>query len=113
MILAFALCIFASTPTAVPRTSVVPAGFLRDARAELRNDQHLAFEARIQWPATITRTSFVVEGLAAEGTVLFARPAIARAPAPAGRHKGTVQAHFDLELPTTAVVQELRVRLAH
>jgi len=108
MILALALCTLAG-----PRTNVQAAGFLRDARAELHRDNHLAFEARIQWPVTITRTSFVVEGFASDGSLLFARPVSAQAPAPVGRHKGTVRAHFDLELPTLVGVQELRVRLSH
>ncbi len=111
MFLAFALCTLAAA--AGPRTTVAQAGFLRDARAELHSDRHLAFEARIQWPATITRTIFVVEGLAADGQVLFARPVSASAPAPIGRHKRPVRAHFDLELPSLDGVQELRVRLAH
>jgi hypothetical protein len=113
MFLALALCTLACAPEAAVRTRLPVAGFLRDARAELRSDQHLTFEARIQWPATITRTSFVVEGLGADGQVLFARPVTASAPTPVGRHKRAVQARFDLELPSLDGVQELRVRLAH
>jgi len=113
MFLALTLCALACQPPAALHPQVEPAGFLRDARAELGSDRHFAFEARIQWPATITRTSFVVEGLASDGKLLFARPVNASAPAPAGRHKGTLPAHFDLELPSLDGVQELRVRLAH
>jgi len=102
-----------SLSTLALRPQVEPAGFLRDARAELRSDNHLAFEARIQWPATVTRTSFVVEGIGSHGKPLFALPVSAQAPAPVGRHKGTVRAHFDLEIPTLVGVQELRVRLSH
>jgi hypothetical protein len=113
MFIALALCTLTSAPAAAPHATIAQAGFLRDARVELRSDNHLAFEARIQWPATITRRSFVVEGLGSDGTLLFARPVTASAPTPAGRHKRTVPAHFDLELPSLAGVQELRVRLAH
>jgi len=112
MLVSIALCLLASAPAAAPRTSVAPAGFLRDARVELRANNHLAFDARIQWPATITRKSFVVEGLAADGTVLFSRAVTANAPTPAGRHKRSVAARFDIALPAIAGVQEVRVRLA-
>ncbi len=106
MLLTLALC-------ALPQATIPRAGFLRDARAELRADNQLVFEARIQWPATATRTSFVVEGLASDGSVLFARPATASALTAAGRQKRSVPAHFDLALPSLERVQELRVRLAH
>jgi hypothetical protein len=112
MLVSIALCLLASTPAAAPRTSVASAGFVRDARVELRANNHLAFDARIQWPATITRRSFVVEGLAADGAVLFTRAVTASAPTPAGHHLRTVQARFDVELPSLDGVQEVRVRLA-
>ena len=113
MLLTLALCTLAGPPAEARRATIAHAGFLRDARAELRADQHLAFEAWIQWPATITRKSFVVEALGSGGTLLFSHPVTASAPAPAGHHKRFVRAHFDLELPQIGGVQELRVRLAH
>jgi len=79
---------------------------------ELQAKEHLVFDAAIQWPATITRRSFVVEALAADGSVLFARPATASGRTPVGRHKRAVEAHFELDLPSTSGVHELRVRLA-
>jgi hypothetical protein len=112
MLLTLALCALSSAPAATPKATLVHAGFLRDARLELRKDDHLVFDAALQWPATITRRSFVVEGLAADGSVLFSRPVTASARTPAGHHKRSVAAHFDLELPSTAWVHELRVRLA-
>ena len=110
MLLSLALC--ALQPTSLPQATLPHAGFLRDARAELRADHHLAFEGRIQWPATATRTSFVVEGLGADGSVIFERPVQARAPTPAGHHRGFIPARFDLELPSLDGVARLRVRFA-
>ena len=105
MLLAFALC-------ALPQATLPQAGFLRDARSELRADGHFAFEGRIQWPATVTRTSFVVEGLTADGSLVFERPVQAHAPTPAGHHLGFVRAKFELALPALDGVAELRVRFA-
>jgi len=105
MLLALALC-------ALPQTSLPQAGFLRDARSELRADGHFAFEGRIHWPATATRTSFVVEGLASDGRLVFERPVKAHAPTPAGHHLGFVRARFELELPGLDGIAQLRVRFA-
>jgi hypothetical protein len=105
MLLALALC-------ALPQMSLPRAGFLRDARTELRADGHFAFEGRIQWPATATRTSFVVEGLAPDGSLIFERPVKAHAPTPAGHHLGFVRAKFELALPALDGVAQLRVRFA-
>src|SRR6185369_11724112 len=105
MLLALALC-------AVPQATLPQAGFLRDARAEIRSENLLAFEGRIQWPATATRTSFVVEGLAADGSLLFERPVKASAPTPPGHHLGFVRAKFELTLPALDGVSQLRVRFA-
>lgn len=101
MLLTLALC----------SLSVEGSGFLRDARFELRDAAHVSFEGRIQWPATITRTSFVVEGLGQDGVPLFALPVRARAESPVGRVKRSVRAHFELELPALEGVRELRLRL--
>ena len=105
MLLTIAFC-------ALPQATPPQAGFLRDARVELRSENKLAFEGRIQWPATATRTSFVVEGLAADGSLVFGRPAKARAPTPPGHHLGFVRTKFELELPALDGVAELRVRFA-
>jgi hypothetical protein len=105
MLLSLAFC-------ALPQATPPEAGFLRDARVELRAGRQLAFEGRIQWPATATRTSFVVEGLAADGSLLFERPVKARAPTPPGKHLGFVRAKFELELPALDGVTQLRVRFA-
>ena len=112
MLLSPALSTLACAPAAAPRASVVHAGFLRDARAELRSDNHLAFEATLQWPATASRRSFVVEGLGADGALLFSRPVTAHAPAPRAPRLRCVHASFELELPALEGVAELRVRLA-
>jgi hypothetical protein len=98
--------------SALPQMALPRAGFLRDARAEIRAENQFAFEGRIQWPATATRTSFVVEGLAADGSVIFERPAQAHAPTPAGQHLGFVRARFELCLPALDGVAQLRVRFA-
>jgi hypothetical protein len=111
MLLSLALCGLAAAPAGTPRTSVEHAGFLRDARVKFLPDARLAFEARVQWPPTVTRTSFVVEGLGPDGALLFSRPAAARTEAPAGQHLTSVAARFELELPPLAGVAELRVRL--
>jgi hypothetical protein len=87
--------------SALPQMALPRAGFLRDARAEIRAENQFAFEGRIQWPATATRTSFVVEG-----------PAQAHAPTPAGQHLGFVRARFELCLPALDGVAQLRVRFA-
>jgi hypothetical protein len=105
MLLTLAFC-------ALPQATLPHAGFLRDARTELRADGHFAFEGRIQWPATATRTSFVVEGLAADGSLVFERPVKAHAPSPAGHHLGFVRAKFELALPELDGVAQLRVRFA-
>lgn len=112
MLLTLALCTLCSAPAAAPKATVVHAGFLRDAQVELRKDDHLVFDAAIQWPATITRRSFVVEGLAADGSLLFSKPVTASVRAPIGRHKRSVAAHFDIELPSTPMLHEVRVQLA-
>jgi len=105
MLLTLAFC-------AIPQATLPQAGFLRDARAELRADDQLVFEGRIQWPATATRTSFVVEAFAADGSLVFERPVKAHAPTPAGHHLGFVRARFELALPALDGVTELRVRFA-
>lgn len=112
MLLSLALCTLAAAPAAAPRATIAPAGFLRDARAELQAGNHLVFDARIAWPATITRKSFVVDALGADGAVLYSRSVVAHARAPIGSHKRSVAAHFDLELPRLEGVGELRVRVA-
>lgn len=111
MLLSLALCGLAAAPAGTPRTTVEHAGFLRDARLELHADERLSFEARIQWPASVTRTSFLVEGLGPDGALLFSRPVAARTEAPAGPHLTSVAARFELALPPLAGVAELRVRL--
>jgi hypothetical protein len=78
----------------------------------VRSGNQLAFEATLQWPATATRKSFVVEALAPSGEVLFSRPVSARAPAARAPRLRTVHASFELELPALDGVEELRVRLA-
>ena len=114
MLLPLALVLFAApSPSAAaiaPR--VEHAGFLHDARARLTAPNHLVFEAKLNWPATITRRSFVVEGLAADGSVLFTRNATALAGNSRAPHKRSVTASFELELPALAGVADLRVRLA-
>jgi hypothetical protein len=112
MLLTLALCALGSAPAAAPTATVAHAGFLRDARVTLDARQHLVFDAAIQWPATITRRSFVVDGLAADGSVLCSRPVTASARTPVGVRKRSVAAHFDLELPATIGVHEWRVQLA-
>ncbi|MBK7643004.1 MAG: hypothetical protein IPJ19_08125 [Planctomycetes bacterium] len=112
MLLSLALLAATSVPAEAPHVSIAHAGFLRDARAELRADHHLVFDARLQWPATVTRTSFVVEALSADGAVLYSHPVSASARTAVGRHKRSVAEHFDLELPALEGVQQLRVRLA-
>ena len=112
MLLTLALCALGSAPAAAPQATITHAGFLRDARVTLEANQHLVFDAAIQWPATITRRSFVVDGLAVDGSVLFSRPVTASARTPVGLRKRSVAAHFDLELPATIGVRELRVHLA-
>jgi len=113
MILSLALCVLAAPQEAPPRASIQHAGFLRDARLELRADRQLAFAGRIDWPATITRRSFVVEALGADGTLLFSRPVTASAARASGRHKRAVEAHFELELPALEGVREVHVRCAN
>jgi hypothetical protein len=112
MLLSIALCLLAAEPAAQPKTTVEHAGFLRDARVEIAANHRLSFDARIQWPVTITRKSFVVEGLAADGAVLFSRSVTAEGPTPTCRHKRDVHARFALDLPTIAGVEQVRVRLA-
>jgi hypothetical protein len=107
MLLALLLC-----GLTAPHASVAPAGFLRDTRVELGADGRLAFEARMQWPATITRRSFVVEGLGPDGTLLFERAVRAQTSPTAARRRQTLEAHFELELPPLDGVRELRVRCA-
>jgi len=107
MLLSLVLC-----GLAAPHASVAPAGFLRDARVELVGEHRLAFEARLQGPPTITRTSFVVEGLAPDGTLVFERAVRAQVSPTAARRRPTLAARFELELPALAGVSELRVRCA-
>lgn len=113
MILSLALCALTSPQAAPPQASIQHAGFLRDARVELRAGRRLAFDGMIQWPATITRRSFVVEALGTDGALLFSRPVTAGTSLSASHHKRAVEAHFDLELPALVGVRELRVRFAH
>lgn len=112
MLLTLALCALASVPSAPVQTSVEHAGFLRDARVALTSSQHLLFEARVEWPVTLARRTFLVDGLAADGSVVFTRKVTASAARPAARPKRAVAARFDLDLPALDGVQELRVRPA-
>ena len=104
MLLSLALC-------ALPQVTPPQAGFLRDVRVELLQDRRLGFEAHLAFPATISRRSFVVEGLAADGTLLGSREATARVEAPAGRRRGMLEARFEVELPELPGVDHWRVRL--
>jgi len=112
MLLSLALSTLACAPAAAPGTSVVHAGFLRDARVELLSGQRLSFEARLSQPATITRRSFLVEGFAADGALLGSRSVTARTEAPPGRQRGSVEARFEIELPALAGVERWLVRCA-
>lgn len=104
MFLALALCV-------LPQATPPQAGFLRDVRVELLQDQRLSFEAKVAFPATLSRRSFVVEGLAADGTLLGSRNATARVEAAGGRRRGMLDARFEIELPALSGVAQWRVRL--
>ncbi len=112
MLLTLALCALGSVPPAPVQTSVEHAGFLRDAHVAVTPRQHLVFEARVEWPVTLARRSFLVEGLAADGSVVFTRRVTASTAAPVARPKRAVAARFDLDLPALDGVQELHVRPA-
>ena len=102
-----------STPAAPPApVRIEHAGFVRDAHARLTPDQHLRFEARVEWPVSFARRSFEVEGLAADGSRLFSRRVTAKTGAPAARHKRSLPARFELDLPPLDGVTELVVRPA-
>jgi|SRR5689334_9259115 len=104
MLLSLVLCV-------LPQVAPPQAGFLRDVRVELLQDRRLSFEAHLAFPATLSRRSFVVEGLAADGTLLGSRDATARVEAPAGRRRGVLEARFEIELPALPGVERWRVRL--
>lgn len=103
-----------STASAAPAAPVrvEHAGFVRDARALVTPDQHLLFEARVEWPVSFARRSFAVEGHAADGSLLFSRKVTAEVATASARRKRAQPTRFRLDLPALDGVSELVVRPA-
>lgn len=104
--------VHSSVAPAQPAVRLEHAGFLRDARASVTAGNRLLYEARVSTPAVVSRRTFVVEALDAEGTVVHTREVRADGRKGAERVARAVRVRFELDLPALDGVATLRVRLA-
>lgn len=102
----------AAAAPVLPTVRVEAAGFLHDARASLDDAAVLHFQARVDGPMTLDRTTFVVENLDAAGRVLASRTVHARIDKGTARHRHARSARFTLALETDVTVAFVRVRSA-